>query len=92
MRCSFYYRKLQKVKKLWQIFLAEHSDPRTTKLYEDLPDKITEVCMTQTSFKEQVWQLFFDGASRMGPRENIVAKVEVVLISPQNDSSHILIS
>jgi len=35
-------------------FLAEHPDPRIIKLYEDLPDKITEVCMTQTSFEEQV--------------------------------------
>jgi len=33
-------------------FLAEHPDSRTTKLYEDLPDEITEVCITQTSFKE----------------------------------------
>jgi len=36
-------------------FLAEHPDPRTTKLYEDLLDEITEVCLTQTSFKGQVW-------------------------------------
>ena len=33
-------------------FLAEHSDPRMTKLYEDLPDKIADVCMTQASFEE----------------------------------------
>ena len=56
-------------------FLAEHPDPRTTKLYEDLPDEIAEVCMTQTPFEEQVWQLFFDGASRTGPRGSIVARV-----------------
>jgi len=31
-----------------------------------------------------VWQLFFDGASRTGPRENIVAGVGVVLVSPQS--------
>jgi len=36
-------------------FLVEHQDPRTTKLYEDLPDEIVKVCMTQTSFEEQVW-------------------------------------
>ena len=35
-------------------FLAEHPDLKTTKLYEDLPDEIAEVCLTQTSFKEQV--------------------------------------
>ena len=31
-----------------------------------------------------MWQVFFDGASRTGPRGNIVAGVRVVLISPQN--------
>ena len=62
-------------------FLAEHPDPRVTKLYEDLPDEVAEVCLTQTSFEGQVWQLFFDGASRMGPRGNIVAGV-VVALSP----------
>jgi len=36
-------------------FLVEHPDPRTTKLYEDLPDEITEVVLTQTSFKGQMW-------------------------------------
>ena len=25
-------------------FLAEHPDPRATKLYEDLPDEVAEVC------------------------------------------------
>jgi len=35
-------------------FLAEHPDPRTIKLYEDLPAEITEVYMTQTTFKEHV--------------------------------------
>jgi len=27
-------------------FLAEHPDPRTIKIYEDLRDEIAEVCMT----------------------------------------------
>jgi len=27
-------------------FLAEHPDPRTIKLYEDLPDEVAEVCLT----------------------------------------------
>ena len=48
-------------------FLAEHPDPRASKLYEDLLDEVTEVCLTQASFEEQVWQLFFDGALRTGP-------------------------
>ena len=65
-------------------FLAEHPDPRTTKLYEDLPDEIAEVCMTQTSFKGQVWQLLFNDTSRTGLWGNVVARVGVVLVSPQN--------
>ena len=68
-------------------FLAEHPDPKATKLYEDLPDEVVKVCLTQASFKEQVWQLFFDGALRMGPRGNIVAGVGVILGSPQNYES-----
>ena len=36
-------------------FLAEYLDPRATRLYEDLPDEIADVYMTQTSFEEQVW-------------------------------------
>ena len=34
--------------------LADHPDPRVTKLYEDLVDEVAEVCLTQTSFEEQV--------------------------------------
>jgi len=62
-------------------FLAENPDPRTIKLYEDFSDEIAEVCMTQTSFEEQVWQLFFDDASRTGPRGNIIVRVRIVLVS-----------
>ena len=65
-------------------FLAEHPDPRATKLYEDLPDEVAKVCLTQTSFEGQVWQLFFDGAWRTGPQGHIVAEGGVVLVSPQN--------
>jgi len=56
-------------------FLAEHLDPRATTLYENLPDEIAKVYMTQTSFEEQVWKLFFNGAARMGPIGNIIAGV-----------------
>jgi len=65
-------------------FLAEHPDPRMTKLYEDLPNEIAEVCLTQTSFEGQVWQLFFDGASRTGSRGDIIEGVGVILVSPWN--------
>jgi len=63
-------------------FLAEHPDPRMTKLYEDLPEEVVEVCLTQTSFERKVWQLFFDGTSRTGSRGDIIAGVGVVLVSP----------
>ena len=67
-------------------FLAEQPDPRATKFYKDLSDEVAEVCLTQTSFEGQVWQLFFEGASRTGPHGNIVAVagVGVVLVSLQN--------
>jgi len=65
-------------------FLAKHPYLRATRRYEDLPDKIVEVYMTQMSFEEQVWQLFFDGASRMGPTGNIIAGVGIVPVSSQN--------
>jgi len=41
-----------------------------------------EVYMTQISFEEQVWQLFFDGASRMGLTRNIIARVGILFLSP----------
>ena len=65
-------------------FLAKHLDPRVTELYKDRPDEVAEVCQTQTSFEGQIWQLFFDGASRTGPRGHVVVGVGVVLVSPQN--------
>jgi len=40
--------------------------------------------VTHVSSEEQMWQLFFDGASRTSPGENIVAGVGVVLISLHN--------
>ena len=33
-------------------FLAEHSDSRATRLYEDLIDEVAKVYMTQTSFEK----------------------------------------
>ena len=82
-RCNYYHKKAVKGQAV-EDFLAEHPDPRMTKLYEDLPDEIAEIYITQTSFEELVWQLFFDGASRTDPRENIVAGGGVVLVSSQN--------
>jgi len=65
-------------------FLVGHPVPGNPKLYDDLLDKIAKVCATHTSLEEQVWRLFFDGASRMGPRGNIIAGVGVVLLSLHN--------
>ena len=60
-------------------FLADHPVPGTSKLYDDLPDEITEVNLINASSEEQVWELFFDRVSRMNPEGNIIAGVGVVL-------------
>ena len=65
-------------------FLADHPVLETSKLYDDLPDEIAEVNLSNVSSKEQVWQIFFDGASRTSPEGNIIAGVGVVLIFPLN--------
>ena len=36
------------------------------------------------TFEDEVWQMFFDGASRMGPKGKIVAGVGVVFVSLHN--------
>jgi len=54
-------------------FLADHPVSGSSKLYDELVEEIAEVCTTHAPSKEQVWQLFFDGASRMGPRGCIIA-------------------
>jgi len=56
-------------------FLADHPVTGTSKLYDNLPDEIAEVNVTNASLEEQVWQLFFDGASRTNPEGNIIAGV-----------------
>ena len=65
------------------VFLADHSVPKSLKLYDNLSDEIAEVNASHVSSKEQVWKLFFDGASRTGPEGNVTG-VGVVLISPHN--------
>ena len=56
-------------------FLADHPISGTLKLYDDLPDEIAEVNLINTSSEEQVWQLFFDGASRTSTEGKIIADV-----------------
>jgi len=36
------------------------------------------------TFEDEVWQMFFDGASRMGPKGKIVAGVGFVFVSLHN--------
>jgi len=65
-------------------FLVDHPVPGSSKLYDDLPDEIAKVNETHVSPEEQVWQLFFDGASRTGPEGNVITSMGVVLIFPYN--------
>ena len=83
MRCNSCHKRRSKVK-LWRIPLADHPVSGTSKLYDDLPDEIAKVNLINASSKEQVWELFFDEASRTNPEGNIIAGVGVVLISPHN--------
>ena len=60
-------------------FLTAHPVPKSSKLHEDIPDEIFESNMTSD---DEVWQMFFDGASRTGPKGKTIAGVGVVFISP----------
>ena len=61
-------------------FFAAHPVPENLKLHEDIPDEVFEFNVTS---EDEVWQMFFDGASRIGPKGKIIAGVGV-FISPQN--------
>jgi len=52
-----------------------------SKLYEDISDEVIEANMISN---DEVWQMFFDGASRTGSNDSIVTGVGVVFISPHN--------
>jgi len=58
-------------------FLAAHPVPESSKLYEDIPDEVFEFNITS---EDEVWQMFFDGASRIGPKDKIIAGVWVMFI------------
>jgi len=62
-------------------FLAAHPVLESSKLHEEISDEIFEYNMTS---EDEVWQMFFDGASRTGPKGKIIAGVGVVFISPQD--------
>lgn len=48
-------------------FLVENPAPGVAKLNADYPDKVNEALAMQAAPDGQIWQLYFDGASRMGP-------------------------
>ena len=65
-------------------FLAAHLISKSSKHHEDI---LNEVFESNMILEDEVWQIFFDGASRTGPKGKIIASVGVVFMSPQN---HIL--
>ncbi|ONK57061.1 uncharacterized protein A4U43_C10F16210 [Asparagus officinalis] len=59
--------------------MASHPLGAKTDLFEDLPDEPPEANMTSSP---EVWQMFFDGASRAGTSGSISVGAGVVLTSP----------
>jgi len=62
-------------------FLAAHPVSEMSKLHEDIPYEVIEANMISN---DEVWQMFFDGASRTGSNGSIVTGVGVVYISSHN--------
>jgi len=62
-------------------FLHAHPISESSKLHEDILDEVFESNITS---EDEVWQMFFDGASRIGLKGKIIAGVGVVFIPPQN--------
>jgi len=52
-----------------------------SKLHTDIPDEVIKANMTS---KDDVWQIFFDGASRTGHTCMIITGAGVVFVSPEN--------
>ncbi|XP_020272463.1 uncharacterized protein LOC109847642 [Asparagus officinalis] len=61
--------------------MASHPLGAKTDLFEDLPDEPPEV---NTTSSPEVWQMFFDGASRVGMSDPSLQEWGVVLTSPRN--------
>ena len=59
--------------------MAENPASRLEKLYEDIPDEVAEIHTVQKTLEDQVWQMFFDGASRVNPSGDLAAGVGIVL-------------
>ena len=62
-------------------FLAAHPVSETSKLHTDIPDEVIQASMTS---EDDVWQMIFDGASRISPTSKIITGVGVVFVSPEN--------
>ena len=58
-------------------FLAAHPVPKSSKLHEDISNEIFESNMTS---EDEVWQMFFDEASRTGPKGKTIAGVGLIFI------------
>jgi len=65
-------------------FLTANLVPKTSKLHEDITDKVVESKMT---LEDEVWQMFFDGVSRMGHKGKIVIGVRGCCLTTQSCSS-----
>ena len=57
---------------------SAHPVPESSKLHEDISDEVFESNVTS---ENEVWQMFFDGASRIGPKGKIIAGVHHKTIS-----------
>jgi len=56
-------------------FLAAHPVSETSKLHEDISDEVIEANMTSS---DDVWQMFFDGASRTGSKGMVIIGMGVI--------------
>src|SRR3954470_17409084 len=64
--------------------MKKNPAPGSGRLYEDIPDEAAEVHLAQTTLEDQVWQMFFDGASRVNPSGDLATGVGIVLVSPHH--------
>ena len=62
-------------------FLAAHPVSETSKPHEDITDEVIKANMTSSN---DVWQIFFDGASRTSSKGNIITGVGVIFVLPDN--------
>jgi len=62
-------------------FLVAHPVLKTSKQHEAIVDEVIKANMISS---DDVWQIFFDGASRTGSKVKIIAGVRVIFVSPEN--------